>query len=433
MATSGGSGGPGPKILLAKPAAARAEGLGSSGPTGIKLMRDRDDDGGGRRIPPGSLNLLSDTWDLTPDRYLPLMSADNQEFMVVGVLGPPGAGKSTILNEIYGFDSSSQGVLPPFNTQTEDIRATARHCSVGLELRMCAERIILLDTQPIFSASVLVDLMRPDGTSNTPVMGGETMSAELAQEIMGLQLGVFLFSVCHVVLLITEGVDDISMWRYMRTIEMLKQGIPDPSVVAQGTSATDTSGDKDRNDSLQDDQIENFADAVFVHTKLQDISYTEVKRLEMALSSYFPNPAFNRNSIISYTVPQFPPPTEWQNMSPHLKGMQPVPKPASNGNVESGSELAPLRKPQKLERGLNFYVLPLKVPDEVIQNTYESYYVMLQQLRNQILSLQRRSFAKPMSERDWLKVLPRVWDLVKKSPVLADYFKMLQSSGLFRR
>jgi hypothetical protein len=41
-------------------------------------------------------------------------------------------------------------------------------------------------------------------------------------------------------------------------IEMLKQGIPDP---------TDASGDKDRNDNLQDEQIENFADAVFVHTK----------------------------------------------------------------------------------------------------------------------------------------------------------------------
>lgn len=42
--------------------------------------------------------------------------------------------------------------------------------------------------QPLFSASVLADLMRPDGTSNTPVIGGETMSAELAQEIMGLQV-----------------------------------------------------------------------------------------------------------------------------------------------------------------------------------------------------------------------------------------------------
>lgn len=71
MATSMGSGGLGPKILLSKPAAARAEGSGSSGPSGIKLMRDRDDDGAGRRMPQVSLNVLSDSWDLTPERYLP--------------------------------------------------------------------------------------------------------------------------------------------------------------------------------------------------------------------------------------------------------------------------------------------------------------------------------------------------------------------------
>lgn len=48
---------------------------------------------------------------------------------------------------------------------------------------------------------------------------------------------------------------------------MLKQGIPDPSVAAQWSSATENSGDKDRNGNLQDEQLENFADAVFVHTK----------------------------------------------------------------------------------------------------------------------------------------------------------------------
>lgn len=47
-------------------------------------------------------------------------------------------------------------------------------------------------------------------------------------------------------------------------IEMLKQGIPDPSVAAQWS---ENSGDKDRSGSLQDEQLENFADAVFVHTK----------------------------------------------------------------------------------------------------------------------------------------------------------------------
>lgn len=37
------------------------------------------------------------------------MSADNEEFMVVGVLGASGLGRSTILNEIYGFEPSTRG------------------------------------------------------------------------------------------------------------------------------------------------------------------------------------------------------------------------------------------------------------------------------------------------------------------------------------
>jgi len=39
------------------------------------------------------------------------------------------------------------GMLPPFTVQSEDNRAMARHCSVGIEPRISAERLILLDTQ----------------------------------------------------------------------------------------------------------------------------------------------------------------------------------------------------------------------------------------------------------------------------------------------
>ena len=36
---------------------------------------------------------------------------ENTEFKVVGIIGPPGVGKSTIMNEIYGFDGSSPGEI----------------------------------------------------------------------------------------------------------------------------------------------------------------------------------------------------------------------------------------------------------------------------------------------------------------------------------
>jgi protein SMG9 len=42
--------------------------------------------------------------------------------------------------------------------------------------------------QPVFSPSVLSDIMRPDGSSSISVVGGDLMSAELAHELMGLQV-----------------------------------------------------------------------------------------------------------------------------------------------------------------------------------------------------------------------------------------------------
>lgn len=39
------------------------------------------------------------------------------------------------------------GMLPAFAIESEDSRAMARHCSIGIEPRISADRIILLDTQ----------------------------------------------------------------------------------------------------------------------------------------------------------------------------------------------------------------------------------------------------------------------------------------------
>ena len=88
--------------------------------------------------------------------------------------------------------------------------------------------------------------------------------------------------------------------------------------------------------------------------------------------------------MISYTVPQFPPPSEWHKMGCHLKGIQQVPISGSGGKGETNGELDSFRKVHKPDTGVNFFVLPLKVADDVAQNTYESYHVMLQQLRNQV-------------------------------------------------
>ena len=40
----------------------------------------------------------------------------------------------------------------------------------------------------MYSPSVLIDMMRPDGSSTIPVLNGEPLSADLAHELMGIQV-----------------------------------------------------------------------------------------------------------------------------------------------------------------------------------------------------------------------------------------------------
>lgn len=43
------------------------------------------------------------------------------------------------------------------------------------------------------------------------------------------------------------------------------------------------------------------------------------------------------------------------------------------------------------------------------------------------------SLTRTASERDWLKISAKIWELVKNSPIISEYSRTLQSSGLFRR
>ncbi|KAL2518489.1 Uncharacterized protein Adt_14736 [Abeliophyllum distichum] len=389
-----------PKILLTKPGLVTSGKFNRGGGGG-----GHDDDSAALRSrlqSIGSLNLLSDSWDFQIDRFLPFLT-DNTEFTVVGVIGPPGVGKSTILNEIYGFDPSSPGMLPPVGVESEETRATARHCTVGIEPRISSERIILLDTQPVFSPSVLAEMVRPDGSSTVSVISGESLSAELAHELMSIQLGVLLASICHIILVVSEGVHDASMWRLMLTVDLLKHGIPDPSSLTFSHPQSSTA-DKEK-DKLLEGGDEYIADLVFVHTRLRDRDFTPQSFVQMkkALARGFSSSSFMRLK-------------HWDA-----------------SKEAHSSALASDTQNDDLDSNLKLFLIPSKGRDDSSRPQYESYISMLWKVRDQVLSTSGPSFSRIVSERDWLKNSAKIWEHVKNSPIIADYCRTLQSSGLFRK
>ncbi|CAH9070165.1 unnamed protein product [Cuscuta europaea] len=352
-----------PKILLAKP------GLITSG----KFNRGGADDDPTAlrsRIPPiGSLNLLSDSWEFNADRFLPFLT-DNTDFTVVGVIGPPGVGKSTIMNEIYGLDSNSTGILPLFAIQSEETRAMAKHCTAGMEARVSSERIILLDTQPVYSPSLLADIMRPDGSSSISVIAGESLSAELAHELMSIQ------------------------------VALLKHGIPDPSSISLShPQSSSFLSEKEIKDKTGEAGEEYMATPVFVHSKLRkgDLTPHTLSQLRKALPQFFSGSSFMKSKDT--------------NISLHAN--------SQSSNVDS--------------QLLKVFLLPSKQKDNALKAQYESYVTALWKLRDQVLSMNGPSFSRTVSERDWLKNSAKIWDLVKSSSIILDYCKTLQNSGMFRR
>ncbi|WCJ27799.1 Nonsense-mediated mRNA decay factor SMG9 [Euphorbia peplus] len=389
---------PAPKILLAKP------GLVTTGPPLGKFGRPASEDEPvphrSRTPAIGSLNLLSDSWDFNIDRFLPFLT-ENTDFTVVGVIGPPGVGKSTIMNELYGFDSTSPGMLPPFTIQSEDNKAMARHCSVGIEPRISAERLILLDTQSVFSPSILAEMMRPDGSSTISVLSGENLSAELAHELMAIQLGVLLASVCHILLVVSDGILDDNMWQLLLTVDLLKHGIPDPSLVTSSHVQSSTVGLEGEKKDKAVEGEEYMATPVFVHTKLQDQHCTphNLVHLKKTLVEYFGSSSFMVEK-----------------------------KHESTGKEKFVASTACTQS-----NDLNLFLIPLKNKDDLPRAQHESYFSALCKLRDKVLSMNCPAFGRSVSEREWLKNSAKIWELVKSSSVIAEYSRTLKNSGMFRK
>lgn len=109
-----------------------------------------------------------------------------------------------------------------FKPQSLEHHELGGHCTTGVDLLVTSNRVILLDTQPMLSASVMDRLVQQE---NKKFTGTDFASTENAMEIQSLQLAAFLLSVCHVVILVQDWFFDPNLVRCDIAIKL-----PKPSV-----------------------------------------------------------------------------------------------------------------------------------------------------------------------------------------------------------
>ncbi|XP_065510729.1 nonsense-mediated mRNA decay factor SMG9-like isoform X1 [Caloenas nicobarica] len=312
---------------------------------------------------------------------------EQTDVLVVGALGLQGTGKSTVLSLLAGNQPEDDPRTYVFRAAPPELRQRAAAQTGGIDLFVTQERVVLLDTQPILSPALLDHLINND--RKLPPEYGLPHSYV---EMQSLQIAAFLFTVCHVVLLVQDWFTDPLIYRFLQTAEMVKPPGPAPSA----GPAHDGPDDPPEFNPHLDPR------AVFVQTRARPESFSprRLREMQRVLETLMEHSHLKFKGSLSMLDP---PPEGEVNLFllPPLEEESEDPPPRAGGG---GAPLFPALPP--------FRGAPC--------------WPLLTRLRGRVLGAARAQLAPSLlTERNWFHYAARIWDGVKKSSALAEYGRLL--------
>ncbi|XP_047110537.1 nonsense-mediated mRNA decay factor SMG9 isoform X1 [Schistocerca piceifrons] len=314
----------------------------------------------------GSVKLLDDNLQVLQDAILEyLLDQGNNEFLVVGVVGSLGVGKSTLMSLLAGGQSK------PFAPQRVQQQELGGQGTLGVDVFVTPDRLILLDTQPMLSPAAADRLAAQD-----PTKRHDFISAEGAVETQSLQLTAFLMTVCHVVILVQDWFFDPTVVRFIQTAEMLK---PSTTVF-----------------NADDELVEYYPHLLLVHTKTSPDDYNpgNVSLMQDVYSQTFARSNLQLQSGLGI----------------------------ANGSVIN------ILSPEVCGEPINMFLLPdLDEEDSsLLYHGHPGLTTLIDNLRSQLLSVERNALThSPLTEKNWFQYASRMWDVIKKNSFFLEYYRLL--------
>lgn len=133
----------------------------------------------------------------------------------IGKVGPSGGGSG-------GGGSGDNGV--------SDFDGGDGPTTLGVDIRVTPDRVILIDTPPILSPGMLLRLMRGEGAA---VGMEDGTPAEALMEHLQIQLASFLLTVCHVVVVVGDGPEDVRAARFVTDAATFRPRLPSLAAIAE--------------------------------------------------------------------------------------------------------------------------------------------------------------------------------------------------------
>lgn len=318
---------------------------------------------------------------------------DQTDVLVVGVLGLQGTGKSTLMSLLAANQPDEDPRSFVFRPQSPELKERGGSQTCGIDFFITQERVVFLDTQPILSPSILDHLI-----NNDRKLPPEYSLPHTYVEMQSLQIAAFLFTVCHVVLLVQDWFTDLGLYRFLHTAEMVKPSTPSPNHEHSGSSGPD-------------EPTEYYPHLVFVQNRARPESFCprRLHQMHQILDRLMAHSHLKYKGSLSVLdcglFPGLPFPSLPTEVNLFL--LPPMEPEADDAppRTGGGGPLFPLLPPY---RG------------------HGSFGNLVGRLRGRIMAANRAQLSHSMlTERNWFHYAARIWDGVKKSSALAEYSRLL--------
>lgn len=325
-----------------------------------------------------SIKLIDDSFQMS-DACLEFLT-DQPDFLVVGVLGLQGVGKSTLMSHLAG-NPASQLTDTLFKVETYQQQESAGYCTSGVDFVVTPNRMILLDTQPMLSGEIMEKISQE--TKKVLPACSVDIAIDNIMEVQSLQIAAFILSVCHVVLVVQDWFFDPNFLRFIQTAEMLKPPTPTTS---------------------QDEElVEYFPHVMFVHTNTLS-SYFSKDRLQLMQDTY--SKIFARSRLQIQSGIGMAPPTQHETIQQNSDG------------TTTATVLEPV----------NIFLLPDIVEEENAgyYTGHPNYALLIQTMKHQIQGITINPLTHTtLPEKNWFYYASKIWDGIKKSVFFHEYSKLL--------
>jgi len=362
--------------------------------------------------------LLSDS---APVSVLPTGQPHGCDFTVYAAIGGQHSGKSTVLNAFarsHGRINGSRLPVPPpvpptpggasfagrDSTRPEGFEtasvATMTRCLAqtrGVDVLVTPERNILIDTPPLDSAAVLAAML----ASNDPSQP-QTTALEHAFQLRSLHTLLLLLECCHVLLVVCEPHTLLHTCTLLQRALLLRQHLAiDAHFLSDRASANPTGASGPASARY----YAALPDIVFVVNK---VPLAQMERAllpgaasyQKVLSNFFHAFPFRKHGAVN-----------------------------TYGRVRPGSTVGAAAQAALANNAANCFVLPFDADAARGAPAGETQLSLaLQELAVQLLSMPKLCVRARTSEREWLRLVARIWAQLQQEPALQEFKQAIDKS-----